>query len=137
MYRQLAALLLALLLVSGCAPARPAQASGDEVFSAAFRDRTSGIEVTGSGVVTRSLPDDNDGGRHQRFIVELSSGQTLLIAHNIDVAPRIDTLRVGEMARFHGVYEWNDQGGVVHWTHQDPTGGHEAGWIEYGGRRYQ
>lgn len=54
----------------------------------------------------RVLADDLDGSRHQRFIVELSSGQTLLISHNIDVAPRIDGLNVGDSVRFNGEYVW-------------------------------
>ena len=36
-----------------------------------------------------TLPDDNKGTRHQRFILKLSSGQTLLVAHNIDLADKI------------------------------------------------
>lgn len=43
----------------------------------------------GEGVVDRALSDDNDGSRHQRFILRLASGQTLLIAHNIDISLRI------------------------------------------------
>jgi hypothetical protein len=87
--------------------------------------------------VARVLPDDLDGARHQRFIVELASGQTLLIAHNIDIAPRIEGLAVGDSVRFKGEYVWNAKGGVVHWTHHDPQGGHVAGWLMHNGRRYQ
>lgn len=45
------------------------------------------VQVQGSGRVLRVLADDNDGSRHQRFILALASGRTLLIAHNIDLAP--------------------------------------------------
>lgn len=78
-----------------------------------------------------------DGSQHQRFIVELSSGQTLLIAHNIDIAPRINSLQVGDSVRFYGEYEWNPQGGIIHWTHHDPNGYHVGGWIKHNGRTYQ
>lgn len=97
----------------------------------------SGQQVRGQGTVSRILSDDNDGSRHQRFILRLSSGRTLLIAHNIDLAPRVPSLRVGDPVSFYGEYEWNDRGGVIHWTHHDPQGRHAAGWLEHGGRRYQ
>jgi hypothetical protein len=58
--------------------------------------------------VTRILADDNDGSRHQRFILEVGGGRTLLIAHNIDLAPRVTGLKVGDTVEFHGEYEWND-----------------------------
>ncbi|QOY51204.1 DUF3465 domain-containing protein [Candidatus Sulfurimonas baltica] len=47
-----------------------------------------GSQMCDSGDVIRVLSDDNTGSRHQRFIIRLSSGQTLLIAHNIDLAPK-------------------------------------------------
>lgn len=96
-----------------------------------------GQQVRGTGTVSRLLPDDNDGSRHQRFILQLSSGQTLLIAHNIDLAPRVSSLREGDTVSFYGEYEPNDQGGVIHWTHHDPRGSHPGGWIEHKGRRYE
>lgn len=111
--------------------------SSDAVFAKAFAERAERLEVEGRGAVQRLLPDDQDGGRHQRFIVELASGQTLLVSHNIDVAPRVEGLRTGDPVAFKGVYEWNAQGGLVHWTHHDPDGSHAAGWIEHGGMIYQ
>ncbi len=97
----------------------------------------SGAQVAGEGTVSRILGDDSMGDRHQRFILTLDSGRTLLIAHNIDIAPRIESLREGDTVSFSGEYEWNDKGGVVHWTHLDPQGQHEAGWIRHQGRVYQ
>src|SRR5687768_11336182 len=80
----------------------------DDAIAAAFEARQSGVQVTGTGIVSRILPDDDDGSRHQRFVVELASSRTLLISHNIDLAPRIETLRQGDSVSFNGVYEWND-----------------------------
>jgi cold shock CspA family protein len=111
--------------------------SSDSVIASAFREQRNGIQFVGEGVVTRVLSDDNDGSRHQRFILKLSSGQTLLVAHNIDLAPRIVSLREGDSVAFNGVYEWNDKGGVIHWTHLDPGGRHEAGWLKHAGQTYQ
>ena len=111
--------------------------AGEAALARAFRERISGIQVSGKGVTTRILADDNDGSRHQRFILELPSGQTLLVAHNIDLAPRIPSLRQGDVVEFNGVYEWNSKGGVIHWTHHDPQGRHEAGWLRHEGQVYQ
>ena len=109
----------------------------DRLLEEAFNSEESGIQVSGSGRVTRILPDDNEGSRHQKFIIELGSGQTLLVSHNIDIAPGIDSLSEGDHIDFYGEYEWNSQGGIVHWTHQDPHGSHEDGWLKHGGRTYQ
>lgn len=121
---------------------------GEEVGSTNLRDDSSlpasidiewqsGQQVQGAGEVIRILPDDTDGSRHQRFIVRLRSGRTLLIAHNIDIAPRVPSLGMGDKVYFNGEYEWNSKGGVIHWTHRDPRQRHQAGWIEHKGRRYQ
>jgi len=113
-------------------------AQPNNVQSSPLSERwNAGQQVTGSGMVIRILSDDNDGDRHQRFILELGSGQTLLVAHNTDLAPRISSLSTGDTVEFFGVYETNAQGGVVHWTHHDPQGRHIAGWLEHKGRRYQ
>ena len=109
----------------------------DEILARAFEQRLSNIQVEGQGVVRRLLSDDNDGSRHQRFILELASGQTLLISHNIDLAPRVVGLLKGDVVSFYGEYDWNDKGGVIHWTHHDPRKRHPAGWIKHDGRVYQ
>ncbi|HEX2337028.1 MAG TPA: DUF3465 domain-containing protein [Hyphomicrobiaceae bacterium] len=111
--------------------------SGDQVLAAAFEKRQSDVQVQGSGRVSRILADDNEGSRHQRFIVQLPSGQTVLVAHNIDLADRVASIKSGDPVEFYGEYEWNERGGVIHWTHRDPQGVHKAGWIKHGGRTYQ
>ena len=103
----------------------------------AFTEQRSGSQVTGEGRATKLLADDNEGSRHQRFILTLASGQTVLVAHNIDLAPRIDALKVGDTVSFNGVFEWNAKGGVIHWTHRDPSGRHQAGWLKHAGQTYQ
>ena len=96
-----------------------------------------GRQAKGSGTVVRVLPDDNDGSRHQRFILRLASGRTLLIAHNIDLAPRVAGIREGDTVEFYGEFRSNPQGGVIHWTHHDPQGRHPGGWLRHQGRTYQ
>lgn len=109
----------------------------DDQIGQAFKSRTSDVQVQGEGTVIRILPDDLNGPRHQRFVVRLASGQTLLITHNIDIAPRIDGLKEGDSVRFNGEYVWSSQGGVIHWTHHDPEGRHVAGWVEHNGKTFQ
>lgn len=113
------------------------EASSRSEIGGAYRQHLSNIQVSGAGTVIRILPDDNQVSRHQRFILRLDSGQTLLIAHNIDLAPRIESLREGDTIAFNGEYEWNNKGGVVHWTHHDPGGQHPPGWLKHQGRTYQ
>jgi hypothetical protein len=97
----------------------------------------SGERVTLQATVSRLLADDRSGSRHQRFIIRTDSGATLLIAHNIDLAPRLDGLALGDRLLVSGEYEWNQQGGLLHWTHHDPSGRHRPGYIEWKGRRYE
>lgn len=107
------------------------------VIEAAYNNRQSDVQVQGQGRVMRILPDDNDGSRHQRFILELDTGQALLIAHNIDLAPRLSELNKGDTVTFYGEYEWNSKGGVIHWTHTDPNHRHIDGWLKHHGKTYQ
>ena len=96
----------------------------------------SGVFVEFYATVDRLLADDNEGSRHQRFIVELKSGHTVLVSHNIDLAVRVP-IREGTEIAIRGEYEWNDRGGVVHWTHHDPRGRIEGGWIDVAGKRFR
>lgn len=111
--------------------------ANDQVLKQAYQSQQSDVQVRGSGVVIRVLRDDNVGSRHQKFILKLESRQTLLVAHNIDLAPRVTNLNVGDRIEFNGEYEWNSKGGVLHWTHHDPQGRHEGGWLKHNGRTYQ
>ncbi|GGY85789.1 hypothetical protein GCM10011613_33430 [Cellvibrio zantedeschiae] len=103
----------------------------------AFMQHQSNVQVRAQGKVIKILFDDTKGSRHQRFIVRTEAGFTILIAHNIDLAPRINSLAEGDNVSFCGEYEWNEKGGVVHWTHRDPRGHHIAGWIKHKGVNYQ
>jgi len=105
--------------------------------SRSFSQPANGTIVEVRGTVERLLGDDNEGSRHQRFIIRVDEGRTLLVSHNIDVAPRVDALDVGDVVDVKGEYEWNDRGGLVHWTHHDPAGRHESGWIRHAGREYR
>ncbi|RNC82359.1 MAG: DUF3465 domain-containing protein [Phycisphaera sp.] len=99
-------------------------------------NQISGEMVTLEAEIVKLLPDDNDGSRHQRLLLALESGGTVLVAHNIDLAPRVPADE-GDTITVRGQYEWNDKGGVLHWTHHDPKEWREGGWIELNGGRYE
>ncbi|MEZ0232786.1 MAG: DUF3465 domain-containing protein [Methylophilaceae bacterium] len=103
----------------------------------AFESHISNLQVNAKAQVVKVLPDDNEAPRHQRFILKLDNGITLLVAHNINLAPRVENLNVGDTVEFNGEYEWNAKGGVVHWTHRDPQGRHADGWLRHNGKIYQ
>lgn len=102
----------------------------------AFDARQSDVWVEDEGRVVAILADDLEGSRHQRFLVRLSEGTTILVSHNIDLAPRVP-LEKGDEVRVRGEYIWNEKGGLVHWTHRDPRGRRQGGWITHRGRRYR
>lgn len=108
----------------------------------AFQAQRSDVQVKGCGRVIKLLADDIEGSRHQKFLVALTGEQaakpqTVLIAHNIDLAPRVERLKQGSEIAFYGEYEYNAKGGVVHWTHRDPAARHQDGWLEFEGQRYE
>lgn len=113
------------------------QTQDDEKIQQAFQEQRSNIQVQSRGLIKAILRDDNNGSRHQKIILELSTGQTVLVAHNIDLAPRIENLKQGEIVEFKGEYEYSPQGGVIHWTHHDPQNKHVGGWLKYKGQIYQ
>ena len=119
---------------SGTAPAMPRPEAAPSLGEL-FHSRRSGVEIEAAGRVVRVLPDDREGARHERFLVRIE-GVSVLVAHNLDLAPRVP-LATGDSVQLRGEYEWNAKGGVIHWTHRDPDGRHDAGWIRHEGRLYQ
>jgi Protein of unknown function (DUF3465) len=117
----------------GSSESANAVASGaSDAARQAFED-----QARGRVVVARNLADDRDGSPHQRFIITTDGGLSLLVAHNLDLAPRLQGLAPGDVVTVLGEYEWNEKGGLMHWTHDDPQGQHVAGYIEWRGKRYQ
>lgn len=111
--------------------------NGADTIKAAYEQRQSNVQVQGSGRVKAILRDDNDGSRHQKFNLVLKNGISILVAHNIDLAPKILNLKKGDVVDFYGEYEYNPKGGVLHWTHRDPQNRHESGWLKHDGQIYQ
>jgi hypothetical protein len=139
--RWLACAAVALVIATACAPAAPAATASDiaaqnAAIQRAFEQHSDGAELTATGMVDRVLSDQSGpSGPHERFIVRLSSGMTVLIEHNLSIAPRVP-VAVGMPVTVHGEYVWNAEGGLLHFTHHDPDRSHEAGYILYSGRRY-
>lgn len=111
--------------------------NSDAAIANAVKNRQSDLMVQSKGRVIKVLPDDNEGSRHQKFILKLANNLTILIAHNIDLAPRIKGIQEGDQVEFAGEYEWTERGGVVHWTHKDPDGRHKGGWLKHDGVTYE
>ena len=127
-----------ILQEQGLSPSIPvASDNGNGVLADAQARELSDVQLTGQGVVVKVLRDDLEGSRHQRFILDVGSGETVLVSHNIDLAPRVENIAEGDSVEFAGEFEWNAKGGVVHWTHHDPAGRHPDGWIRHQGRTYQ
>jgi hypothetical protein len=140
--RRSAAILITAISLTACSwHGNRFSATVDAEKSSALRHAIAGrsvhVQVEGEGVVIKVLGDDLDGDRHQRFIIRIPSGETLLVAHNIDEATRVDSLQEGDKIEFSGEYEWNDRGGVIHWTHNDRRGRHAGGWLKHHGTKYE
>ncbi len=118
-------------------PSTPSGRQQDGMIQRAFQRHLSHIQVHGKATVIKVLPDDLNGIRHQRFLLRLGSGQTLLVAHNIDLAARLPSLHKGSKIEFNGEYIWNEKGGILHWTHRDPGHRHADGWLRFNGKTYQ
>jgi hypothetical protein len=121
-------------------PQVAAPAGSDGGIPTLFKQQRSDVVVTATGTIVKILPDETDtsdgSGMHQKFLVELADRDqtTIKIAHNLEFG-RVP-VREGDVVAFRGEYEWTELGGTVHWTHHDPIGRHEDGWIEFNGKRY-
>ncbi|OGY23173.1 MAG: hypothetical protein A2172_02225 [Candidatus Woykebacteria bacterium RBG_13_40_15] len=94
----------------------------------AFEQKLNDVPMTAEGKVIEVLPDDIGETPHQRFVIKLDAGNTILIAHNLERAYRVP-VKLGDEVEVHGTYKWNKYGGLIHKTHHDERGEHEDGWI--------
>ncbi|HEV3096973.1 MAG TPA: DUF3465 domain-containing protein [Candidatus Dormibacteraeota bacterium] len=128
------AALVSALWLAGCgAAAQP----DDAAIAADFRNHQSNVEVTADGTVIRLLPDRTSStGTHEQFIIKLNSQNvTVEVEHNISIGARVPVAQ-GDHVVVHGEYVWNSKGGLIHFTHHDPQGTHEGGYIEDNGTTY-
>lgn len=115
---------------------KPKSTSNGPTVESLFESKTSDTVIEVSGRVKAVLKDDLEGSKHQKFILKFSSGHTVLVSHNIDLAPRVP-LGVGDDIELRGEYEWTEKGGVIHWTHHDPGNRRPGGWIKLKGKTYK
>jgi hypothetical protein len=108
----------------------------DLALVTAQNQRAKNVRITVTARVKRLLPDDRQGNPHQRFLLGLSNGTTVLVAHNIDLAPYVP-LQQGDSVTICGEYIWNEKGGVLHYTHHTTNSRHQGGYIQYNRQTYQ
>ncbi|CAN5273443.1 hypothetical protein BH11CYA1_BH11CYA1_09680 [soil metagenome] len=104
--------------------------------AAAQNGHQSHVQVTCTLPVKRMLRPDEKGEKHEKFLLQLSNGSTILVAHNVSRAASVP-ISAGDIVTVHGEYIWNAKGGVIHWTHASDTPRHESGYIDFNGQRYQ
>jgi Protein of unknown function (DUF3465) len=133
MRRVLAAVVIGAAIAACGSTAQP----DDSAIVQDYQTHQSQVEVTAVGTVVQVLPDGaGSSGPHERFIIKLTSDDlTLLIEHNLSIGARAP-VAVGDHVIVHGEYIWNSQGGLIHFTHHDPEGRHEGGFIQDNGTKY-
>lgn len=138
------------LSMSGCAQAgspvaqaqtqpanAPAQAvAGDAEAIRAQELQLVKVPVTVTAPVKKMLRYDDRGLPHEKFLLLLSNGTTILVAHNTKMAPYVP-LQAGDMVTVSGEFIWNAKGGLIHWTHHTDTPNHRGGYIDFNGKRYE
>ncbi len=137
------------LVFTGCSPSTstierpanytklaPSADTNEREVAAAQNNRASHVQVTCTLPVKRMLRPDDKGEKHEKFLLQLSNGSTILVAHNVSRAPSVP-VEAGDIVTVHGEYIWNNKGGVIHWTHASDTPRHEGGYIDFKGQRYQ
>ena len=97
------------------------------------------MEVVADGTVVRVL--GVAPGRvspHEGFLMRLGSSCHVIVRveANTDYTGSF-ALAPGEAVVVKGEYEFYPRGGVIHWTHRDPHGRHEGGYVSVGGHTYE
>jgi hypothetical protein len=133
--RRFAIVALTCVSLGACATT---QAPDDAAVCAAYSAGRSGVEVVAAGRVTQVFGiRPGRTSPHEGFLVRLNAGCALVVRVevNTDFTGAIP-LASNQQVAVKGEYEYYPRGGVIHWTHHDPRGRHENGFIEAGGRMY-
>jgi hypothetical protein len=99
----------------------------------------SGTEVTVEGPVVEVLATHSgEQGVHEQFIVAVRANnaeQDVLVADNISIG-RAAPVRKGDDVTVRGELAIDPSGPVIHWTHHDPRGRHQSGYVRLNGVLY-
>lgn len=125
-------------MIAVCAGCAATQNPDDAAVCSAYDAGRSHAEVVADGTIDRVL--GVQAGRvspHEGFLLRLGSGCDLIVRVevNTDFTGEFP-LHTGEHVLVKGEYEYYSRGGVIHWTHRDPRGRHENGYIQAGGTLY-
>ncbi len=102
----------------------------------AQKDHLKHVEVIVKAKVYKMLSYDLYGLPHERFLIKLNNNSTVLIAHDLKMAPCVP-LKANDDVTIKGEYIWNNLGGVIHWTHHTDTAFHVGGYILFNNKTYQ
>lgn len=94
------------------------------------------VPITVTAPVKKMLRYDDRGVPHEKFLLQLSNGSTILVAHNTQMAPFVP-IQAGDIVTVSGEFIWNAKGGLIHWTHHTDTPKHAGGYIDFNGKRYE
>ncbi len=111
-------------------------ASNDSALVNAVNSKRNVDFLEASGVtVIELLADDTQGLPHEKFIVRLSNGATVLCVFNLDMGQRIP-LKVGDIVDLGGQFKWTNVGALMHWLHADTQNRRPDGYVDLNGKRY-
>lgn len=114
------------------------QKAGDAAMVAAVNGRRNinFVEATGM-LVVETLPDDRQGLQHQKFVVQLTSGATMLAVYNLDMEGcTYIPVKKGDRVAMGGEFKWTSQGALLHWLHYDPSQRRPDGYVQLNGVDY-
>lgn len=94
-----------------------------------------------TGTVTEKLPDDNNGLKHEVFMLKLTNskyvGKVIKVAHDTSFAPYVP-LAVGDTLEIKGDFLPDATPDMVlHWTHKSDNPKHPSGYIKLNGKIYE
>jgi hypothetical protein len=135
-----ALLAAAVLLIAACSHADSGSADPHGAVYTAWRAHESRVEVTAEGSVARVFGvREGPSGMHEGFLLHLRGsaghGLSVKVEDNTDITGPIP-LQPGDELELRGEYIYNDLGGLIHYTHHDPSGRHAGGYIQVGGKTY-
>ena len=132
---------VATLALAGCIDVGYGVSNGppNKDVCAAYTAQSPKEEVRADGTVARILGlRRGPSGTHEGFLMKLSSGcdLTIRVETNTDLTGPVPLHR-GEHVVVKGEYVYYSLGGVLHWTHRDPRGHHEGGFVYANGKTYE